>query len=62
MDSHLPAERIYIVVGVLVGLAVTAAVMVGGNSDVKIGVALCWVALVALIAMARFVDRISGFK
>ncbi len=61
MDSHLPAERIFIVVGTAAAIIVTVLGLSAGV-DALLGIALCWAAFVALVAMARFVDRISGFK
>ncbi len=61
MDSHLPAERIFIVIGTVVAVIVTVLGLLAGV-DAAIGIALCWAAYVALVAMARFVDRIGGFK
>ena len=64
MDSHVPAERIFIVVGAVAGLVVTVLAVAGSaainDAEAAIGVGLCWVALVVFIAMARFLDRSSG--
>lgn len=60
MNAKPWAERVYIVVGVVVGLIVAVGAMTSPGAAV--GMALCGVALVALVAMARFLDRISGFK
>ena len=61
MESHLPAERIFIVVGTALAVIITVLGLLAG-ADAAIGVALIWIALVAFIAMARFLDRIGGFK
>ena len=50
--------------GIVAGLVVTVGAMASGSSEAIVGIALCWVALIAFIAfiaMERFADRISGF-
>ncbi len=63
MNGDRPwAEWTYMVVGVVAWLAfglITLAALVSGNTEMAAGMFLCWIALLGLVAMARFLGWVN---